>query len=505
MDSLTPSQRRLSIWPDADKQETVNLSAGILREREKRELEFVEQRQRPNAPRFRGANLDIQSYRGREFILAGPSETGKTFATLWLLDSLLRETPGAKATLARKVQSTIYGTVLITWQRILEIRQALGDPVTVDPIGGTSPKLYLYGNGSRLWVGGMDHSNKILSGERDFIYINQAEELTLQDWEVCHTRTTGRGAVTDTPMTFGDCNPGGEDHWILKRATLKVFESKHEYNPSLFTDSGAITAQGKRTMETLDSLTGIRKKRLRYGRWVGAEGLFFEEFDPELGGLHVIEPHPIPKDALVWGALDYGFKHPLGFLLGYEDYDGDIEIIWEHHERKWLVPHHCKAIHRGFESLGIPSWRVSQIVAGHDVFASRGGEDEIDARTIAQKFADSLDPDTKLPNGLILEHANIARIPGWLELSTRLGNADPKVNIKPTLRIWNTCPQTIATLSRLVHNPRDAEDVLKINADDNGEGGDDMGDTARYLVMARVPVRDQSPVVAGQRNRFEVM
>lgn len=479
-------------------------AAALLREREKKEVEFVSQQQRPNPPKFRGANLQIQSYKGREFILAGPSETGKTFATLWLLDSLLRSNPGAKATLARKVQSTIYSTVLITWQRILQIRQALGDDMRVEELGGTKPQLYIYGNGSRLWCGGMDHSNKILSGERDYIYINQAEELTLDDWEVCTTRTTGRGGVTSTPMTFGDCNPANEDHWILSREGLRVFHSKHEDNPSLFTDSGVITAQGARTMTTLDRLTGIRKKRLRFGKWVGAEGLFFETFDEEPGGRHVIEPHDIPGDALIWGALDYGFKHPLAFGLFTENEDG-IELIWEHVESKWLIPHHSRAIHRGLESLKIAKWRLQQIVAGHDVFAQRGGDEESDARTIAQKFAVAQDPETKKPIPLILEHADISRVSGWAELLTRLGNPDEKVQVEPTLRIWSTCTRTIATITRLVHNPRDAEDVLKINADPvTGEGGDDCADMLRYGVMARVSRQNSAPSVAGKRNQFQV-
>lgn len=478
-------------------------AAALLREREKKQVEIDEVRHRPKSPRFRGANLEIQSYRGREFILAGPSETGKTWATLWLLDSLLRSTPGAKATLLRKVQSTIYSTCIVTWQTIQELRYAMGEGKP-EEYGGQSPKLYIYPNGARLWCGGLDHANKILSGERDFIYVNQAEELILEDWETLLTRTTGRGAVTKTPMLFGDCNPGHADHWIKQRPNLKLFTSRHEDNPSLFTDSGVMTAQGVRTMADLDSLTGIRKKRLRFGLWVGAEGLFFETFDEEIGGRHVIQPHSIPGDALVWGALDYGFKHPLAFGLFTENEDG-IEMIGEHVAHKWLIPHHAKAIYRLYESLGISSWRVQQIVAGHDVFAQRGGEEESDARTIAQKFASAKDPETGLPVPIHLEHADISRVSGWAELLTRLGNPDPKVNVEPTLRIWATCTNTIATITRLVHNPRDAEDVLKTNADPlTGEGGDDCGDMLRYGVMARAIRQDSTPAVGGKRHQYQV-
>lgn len=425
-----------------------------------------------HAPKFRGANLEIQSYTNLEWMLSGPAETGKTWAALWRLDSLLRSTPRVKATLARKIQSTIYGTVLVTWEAIQELRAALGYPRAM-AFGGEKPQWYSYPNGSRLWVGGLDNPQKILSSERDFIYINQAEEVSLQDWEYCITRATGRGAVVEDTMVFGDCNPGSEDHWILKRATLKVFYSKHKDNPSLYTDSGELTKQGVKSIAALQSLTGIRKKRLYEGQWVGAEGLYFENFDPELGGLHVIEPHSIPGDALIWGALDWGYKHPLAFGLFTENDDG-IELIWEHVQHKMMIPHHCRAIRRGLEMLEIGDWRLNEIVAGHDVFAERGGSDDNDARTFAQRFLESVDPDTKEANGFDLSYANIARIPGWNELETRLGNPDPAVMIAPSLRIWSTCTRTIATLTRLVHNPRDSEDVLKVNADPlTGEGGDD--------------------------------
>ena len=445
----------------------------------------------PKPPTFRGASLEIQSYTGREWILAGPSETSKTWATLWRLDSLLRETPKAKATLARKLQTSIYSTVLVSLEKILDIRETLGfaRPVIM---GGNKPQEYIYPNGSRLWVGGMDNPNKILSGERDFIYINQAEELTLQDWEILFTRTTGRGAVTKTPMLFGDCNPGAEDHWIIKRETLKLFHSKHKDNPSLYDEAGNLTAQGERTMATLQSLTGIRKKRLYEGQWVGAEGLFFEEFDPEDGGLHVCEPFPIPLDWPVWLALDYGFAHPTAIGIFTVDGDGKIYLIAEHIERKWLPPLHCRAIRRQAELLwtldrngnrvkGLDFNRIKLRVAGHDVFQQRGSTD---GRTIADQYEQAVDPETGHRIGFTLDYANTARSMGAQELLTRLGNL--AMMIAPTLQIFSTCRKTISCIGRMVTNPKDAEDVLKVDADPlTGEGGDDPYDMLRYGVMTQ--------------------
>jgi hypothetical protein len=424
------------------------------------------------APTFRGANLEVQSYRAPEFMLAGPSETGKTWATLWLLDLLLRETPNAQAGLLRKIAADIGPTVLVTYKRVVE-RSRSGAVA----FGGEKPEWYDYPNGARLYVGGMDRPGKVLSGERDFIYVNQAEELTLNDWETLSTRTTGRGAVTETPMLFGDCNPGPADHWILKRDLLKVFYSLHRDNPSLFGEDGTLTGQGVKTMTKLDALTGIRRARLRDGKWVGAEGLFFEEWDEEL---HTCEPFEIGEDWPVWGAFDYGFAHPTAFGLLTENSDGTIYLIGEHVRHGWLPPAHCKAIRRLAERCKVGWHRVKKIVAGHDVFQQKGDKD---AKTIAQQYSEAKDPETEEAIGLKFEKATLDRITGAQELLSRLGNRE--AGIKPRLKIFKTCTRTIACLTRMIHDPSDSEDVKKVNADGNGEGGDDEYDMLRYGVMVK--------------------
>jgi hypothetical protein len=477
---------------NASRQATTQDQYFPLRARAELEIRRRQAERRPkddgiiDAPTFRGAGLEVQSYRRPEFILAGPSETGKTWSTLWLLDSLLKETPGAQAGLVRKVAADIVPTVLVTYKRV--IQQSKSGALAY---GGEKPEWFDYPNGAKLYIGGMDRPGKVLSGERDFIYVNQAEELTLDDWETLTTRTTGRGAVTATPMLFGDCNPGPEDHWILKREALKVFYSKHEDNPSLFDRRGRLTEQGKRSMAALDALTGIRKARLRYGKWVGAEGLFFEEWDEDL---HTCEPFEIPKDWPVWGALDYGFSHPTAFGLFTEDNDGCIYLIGEHVQHKWLAVQHCKAIRRLAEKLNIDWHRVNQIVAGHDVFQQRGSQD---GKTIADQYSEALDPETGKFIGFGMEKATIDRITGAQELLARLGNAS--VGIKPTFKIFSTCRRAISTMTRMVCDPSDPEDVKKQNADVNGEGGDDPYDMARYGVMVKKSKPARRPAVAGTR------
>lgn len=185
----------------------------------------------------------------------------------------------------RKTRESMSGTVLETYTR-----KILTTGSGVKAYGGDSPKWFQYDNGSRIYIGGIDKPSRALSAERDFIYVNQAEELTEDEWETLLTRCTGRAGNMPFGMLFGDCNPAGANHWIKLRArdrTLRLLESTHEDNPRLFNlDTGEITEAGKRTLKVLDSLTGARKERLRFGKWVSPEGLVYSEFtDANIVGL----------------------------------------------------------------------------------------------------------------------------------------------------------------------------------------------------------------------------
>lgn len=150
------------------------------------------------------------------------------------------------------------------------------------------------------------------------MYVNQVEELSLSDWETITTRTTGRaGHVNFGGMTFGDCNPGAASHWILKRESLKLLYSRHEDNPRLYDASGALTARGTRSMQILDALTGVRKERLRHGRWVNVEGAVYD-LDPVL---HEIDAFPIPAEWQRYRVIDFGYTNP--FVCQWWAVDGD--------------------------------------------------------------------------------------------------------------------------------------------------------------------------------------
>lgn len=300
-----------------------------------------------------GAALELWQYRGREVIISGPAETGKTYAACQKLDALLWKYAGSQAVLVRKVRDTVYGSVMQTLRRIQG-----GNDSPVRAYGGEKPEWLQYPNGSRLWVAGMDNPGKALSSERDFILVNQAEELTLNDWEVLTTRATGRAGNAPYPQVMGDCNPGPPHHWIKQRQSLKLLESRHEDNPTLFNRStGQWTAQGLRTREALEALTGVLYERLCKGRWVSAEGAVYL-FDARV---HLIDRFPIPLEWPRIRSFDFGFTNPFVCLWGALDHDGRLHVYREVYMTQRTVRVHAQQVN---ELSGVERFEAS--VADHD-------------------------------------------------------------------------------------------------------------------------------------------
>lgn len=287
----------------------------------------------------RGAVKDLWQSHDFEVMVAGPAETGKTWGCCEYVHALAMKYPGSQHVIARKTYNDLVGSVVRTWQKITGALPGAKGPVTV--FGGERPIWYDYFNGSRVWVAGLDNPGKALSSERDTIYVNQAEELRPGDWEVLTTRVTGRGAVMPFTRIFGDCNPGPPSHWIKRRHTLRLINSRHEDNPTLFDERGNILPQGKKTLAILDNLTGARKQRLRYGRWVHAEGVVYEEW----GDHNLIDA--MPKGWERWRkfrSIDFGFNNPFVCQWWAVDHDGRLYLYREMYMSNRIVLHHARGI-----------------------------------------------------------------------------------------------------------------------------------------------------------------
>lgn len=256
---------------------------------------------------LRGAARELWNYRGRECLIDGPAETGKTFAGCLKLFMLNCKYPGSQSAIIRQVRADMPGTVLQTFERVASNAIKNG---AVKKFGGERVDFYQFWNGSRIWIGGLDRPGSVLSSERDFVYICQMEQISLNAYEYITTRCSGRAGNAPYPQIMGDSNPDDPKHWIMERVKagkLRMFKSTHKDNPRLW-DGINWTPEGVRSMEVLDGLTGVRRKRLRDGLWCGVEGLVYENFDATI---HVIDPFEIPKDWQRYIAIDWGHRDPM--------------------------------------------------------------------------------------------------------------------------------------------------------------------------------------------------
>lgn len=303
----------------------------------------------------RGSAVQLFENRAPEILVSGAAGTGKSRGALEKIHLAMMKYAGAKALILRKTASSLAGSGLQTWQQFV-VKEAM-ESGEVTYFGGSKrePAQYRYANGSTVMVGGLDDPTKIMSTEYDMIYIQEATELTITDWEFCNTRL--RNGVMPYQQLLADANPNAPTHWLYMRCLRGVcvlFNSVHEENPRLFEEcsphaDGAkewdnagtpmwlrVTEDGAAYIARLDRLTGVRYKRLRLGLWVAAEGIIFEGFTP---ARHVIKKFEIPWEWPRFWAIDFGWhvfvcqhwaQDPSGRLIMYREFYRGQQTVDQH-------------------------------------------------------------------------------------------------------------------------------------------------------------------------------
>lgn len=348
-------------------------------------------------------------------------------------------------------------------------------PKTIGSLGEyvESKSLFKHRNGSRIRLGHFKDErdvDKYLGLEYDVIGIE--EDTTLSSSKRTAVRSCCRSPVGSgwRARTYSTTNPGGVGHAAYRKRFIEPYraelsgtrkQKQTRFIPATVDDNAFA---GQEYVDFLDGLTGWLKRAWRYGDWDIAAGQFFTTWNREA---HIRTPFQIPYDWRVWIGLDYGFTHFTSAHLFAQSHDGDVFVIDEHTERRWLVERHAVALKAMCERNNVAWNRLEKVVAGSDVFAKKqnGG-------TIADDYD---------AHGVTLTAANMDRINGAAEILRRLG--DVETNIRPTIGIFDRCARLIECLPSMEHDPKRPEDVLKVDVDEEGVGGDDAYDSFRYGVM----------------------
>ena len=313
----------------------------------------------------RGAVKTLMACKDNEVLLSGAAGTGKSVGALMKIHLACLSVPGVRALIVRKTHASLTSSTLVTFRQKVAAEALAAGLLSFYGGSAQEPASFRYSNESVIVVGGLDRSTRLLSTEYDLVFVDEAIEATPEDLDTLVTRLrNGRLSYQQLIMST---NPGPPTHHLKQRADAgrcTLLYSTHEDNPRLY-DGGQWTEYGLAYLARLDTLTGARYQRMRWGKWVAAEGLVYEGWDESV---HLIDRFKIPSEWTRWISVDLGFTNPTCIQWWAEDPDGRLYLHRELYRTRTLVEDHAK---RMLELMKYPSgqWREPQpraVICDHD-------------------------------------------------------------------------------------------------------------------------------------------
>lgn len=154
----------------------------------------------------------------------GGTRSGKTYnILLFLIFKYCTDNQGKTITICRKTFPALRGTVMRDFFDIVK-----ANDLYREQFHSKSTHEYFL-NGNLVEFISLDQPQKIRGRKRDFLFCNEANELTFEDWQQLIFRTTERVVI--------DFNPSDEFHWIydrvLTREDVEFYQTSYLDNPFL--------------------------------------------------------------------------------------------------------------------------------------------------------------------------------------------------------------------------------------------------------------------------------
>ena len=162
----------------------------------------------------------VRNSKKRIQVHQGGTRSGKTYSILQSLIELCHKNSGLVVTICRKTFPALRATAMRDFFEILENE----DAYNVELHNKSEGTYQLWGN--LVEFISVDQPQKVRGRKRDVLFINEANEITLEDWRQLILRTTGRIIV--------DFNPSDEFHWLYdlpNRDDCDFFKTTYKDNP----------------------------------------------------------------------------------------------------------------------------------------------------------------------------------------------------------------------------------------------------------------------------------
>lgn len=310
-----------------------------------------------------GACYDVQFRQDSELLIYGGAGTGKTTACLAKIHRLCMDNPGIRVLIVRKTKADLAESVLKAFEVFV---LGKGHPL-LKGASRYNRRAYIYPNGSRIVLGGMDASTRVMGADYDLVYVSEATEITLEDYEFLSTRL--RNNRLPFQQMLLDCNPGSPNHFLYRRSqagALNTLKSVHKDNPKFWNDKFQTwTKDGQDYLARFNNISGIRYKRLFLGEWTVAEGAIFEDYDPQR---HIIYDNKLPVFKRYIGAFDWGHRDAGVMLVFGITREGQMILVHEVYQTKktldwWIGQAHDAMLNFKVSEFRCDSQRPENIAA----------------------------------------------------------------------------------------------------------------------------------------------
>lgn len=281
-------------------------------------------------------------------LLTGSAGGGKSELAAEKVHAFMMRYPGACGLIGRKAREWCSGSVRMAMEK------AIGDDRRVKSLDDRID----YENGSRVYYFGMFdgkqqeamRSKKGKNGDPDIAWMEEANAFTRADYDEVGSRLRG-GSAGWTQLIL-TTNPDAPTHWIyrdlIQGGAASVYYSGARDNKFL----------PPAYYQRLDGMVGVKRDRLRDGKWVQAEGVIYDEYNPDI---HLVDADKCPEFVRRFRVIDFGFTNPFVCQWWGEDADGRLYRYREVYQTRQLVEDMARKINTltGMEY-------ISDTIADHD-------------------------------------------------------------------------------------------------------------------------------------------